>query len=705
MPLVATEHAPESRRRVVQAFLAQGVVGATMMVWLTWLHSEETVEIWEALGPSAPLLVAIYAGFALGLARLKFGLTDKVFVSLVITAYISMFSILGLVISSWVAVSATAVNRLLDMAQIGSNPTDMSDPTVEWIKTFGLFGTYGIPVIAATSLYVWLGGQIPLRTPSIAAAAQIALCAIVLIATNNLIIARVERAYGYSPGTSLKLAAIDGSIYLATLPYAIMTAFAWGTVGWGGVAASAFTGILVSWVGKSFALTRSANERQIKQLASLANIGKAISLRSTIEELLRTIYDECRKVMDLSMFTIALVDESHGELSFELDVRNGEFYPRFRIPIGEGLNSWVVEHQQPLVLSSNREEHLMGLRSVDDGMPTESWLGVPMISRDHLIGVLSVQSYRKNAYREDDVILLTAVANQAAVAIRNSHLYQDLEGLNLALEQRVAERTNELRETNLRLVAADRSKNQFLANMSHELRTPLNSIIGFSTILLDTTRATLQPRLYKFIENIRDSGSHLLVLINDILDLSKIEAGRLQLQPCRFDLRETFATVERVIRGIAAESSVAVTTRVDSDVPQVVLDENRIKQVMLNLLSNAVKFSRRGGSVSMIASFVQLDESPLGCDSVRIEVRDTGIGIPTDEHRRIFDEFYQVDEARRTRKGGTGLGLSLARSFVELHHGTIDVDSELGSGATFTIHLPVRHDLDDATRARSIAAK
>jgi signal transduction histidine kinase len=334
----------------------------------------------------------------------------------------------------------------------------------------------------------------------------------------------------------------------------------------------------------------------------------------------------------------------------------------------------------------------MGVKSVADSKPTESWLGVPMIARDRVIGVISVESYKKHSFRQDDAILLTAIANQAAVAIENAQLYKDLEGLTYALEQRVMERTNELREANLRLMAADRSKNQFLANMSHELRTPLNSIIGFSSVLLENTRSVIPARLHKFLENIHAAGNHLLELINDILDLSKIEAGKMELRADNFDLHETVAAVERVMRGFASEAKVNIFTIVDDDVPKVCLDEGRLKQILFNLLSNAVKFSPQGGPVGVAVHFVPKHIAPLGVDAVRIDVTDEGIGIPADELQRIFDEFYQTEDGRRSRKGGTGLGLSLTRNFVELHRGTIEVKSSPGRGSCFTLYLPVDYN-------------
>ncbi|HEX2121670.1 MAG TPA: HAMP domain-containing sensor histidine kinase, partial [Thermoanaerobaculia bacterium] len=220
-------------------------------------------------------------------------------------------------------------------------------------------------------------------------------------------------------------------------------------------------------------------------------------------------------------------------------------------------------------------------------------------------------------------------------------------------------------------------------------RTPLNSIIGFSSVLLEATRTTLSARLHKFLENIHTAGNHLLELIYDILDLSKIEAGKMELRTDIFDLRETFAAVERVMRGFAAEAKVQIISTIDPAVPQVQLDEGRLKQILFNLLSNAVKFSPHGAVVALTCRFVPRGESPLALDTVRIDVADEGIGIPTDELQRIFQEFYQTEDGRRARRDGTGLGLSLTRNFVELHHGRIEVKSKPGAGSTFTLYLPV----------------
>jgi signal transduction histidine kinase len=689
---------PDSaRRRVISVFLIQGLTGLIVMLWLTWLRHDQTVGILRALGSDGPILIGIFILFATTLALLKFELTDLVYVALVITVYMSMFPILGVVLSAWIAVGVSIVTRVLALQQIGPARIARQDPVTDYVKAFGIFGTYGIPIVVASSVFEFLGGVAPVMTATATDAARIAAGGAALIIMNSLLMFWPQRAYGYSIEKILSLYIIDGGISFISLPYATVTALSYGAMGWGAVVALAFTGSIANYIARKLALTRSKSHDLLQRLASLTNIGKTISLRNNTDELLRAIYKECKTVIDCTLFSIALHEESKNELAFELDMRDGVIIPKERIPLGEGLNSWVVQHHQPLLIGSTAEERRFGLKHVTDTKPTESWLGVPMLARDRVIGVISVESYKKNAFSNDDLILLTAIANQAAVAIENANLYRDLEGLTYALEHRVMERTNELRETNLRLMAADRSKNQFLANMSHELRTPLNSIIGFSSVLIEATRGLVQPRLHRFLENIHAAGNHLLELINDILDLSKIEAGKMELRTDQFDLRETIAAVERVVKGFAAEAKVQILSQLDPALPPVRLDEGRLKQILFNLLSNAVKFSPPSAIVTVHCRFVSGADSPIGFDTVRIDVADQGIGIPSDELQRIFVEFYQTEDGRRSRTGGTGLGLSLTRNFVELHHGKIEVSSKPGQGSTFTLYLPI--DFTEAARA------
>ncbi|MGK2860098.1 MAG: ATP-binding protein [Thermoanaerobaculia bacterium] len=673
---------------MTRVFIVQVFAGLAVLLAITILRAAETERVYVDLGDRAPLVLLAFFALITALGLLKFQLTRIIFVSMVISGCIAMFPVLGPVISTWIAtLAAMAARTISSMGDRGS----AAGGRFELINTLRLSGTYGIPVAGASILFVALGGDPPHVTASGSEAVRIVLCGLVLILANNLLMEAVMVAYGYPRDKRLRLSVIDASIYLITLPYVVLMTFSIPELGISGFLALGFSALVINYIARRFADARYRTRNQLQRLVSLSNIGKTISLNFTTDELLETIYRECRKVVDVSLFSIALLDETTDELAFEIDYVNGEKRSKERIPVGDGLNSWVIRNGRILRLASNQEERAVGVTSIEDGLATESWLGVPMIARDRVVGVISIQSFVKNVFTEEDELLLTAIATQAAVALENANLYRDLEGLTYALEHRVQERTAELRETNLRLLAADRSKNQFLANMSHELRTPLNSIVGFADVLLEKTEGLLSDKRHGFMRNIRTAGKHLLTLINDILDLSKIEAGKMELHIEEFDVRHALDALERVMHTYAEQQGVKLGIEVEPDVPRVRLDEGRLRQLLFNLVSNAVKFSHRGSAVTIRVGRCNAAESRLRCDSLRIDVIDHGIGMEDAELRKIFEEFYQTDDGRRSQRGGTGLGLSLTRNFVELHHGSIDVHSKPGEGSTFTVHLPLIH--------------
>ena len=232
------------------------------------------------------------------------------------------------------------------------------------------------------------------------------------------------------------------------------------------------------------------------------------------------------------------------------------------------------------------------------------------------------------------------------------------------------------------LETASRHKSEFLANMSHELRTPLNAIIGFSEVLTEQMFGDLNPKQLEYLEDIKSSGKHLLALITDVLDLSKVEAGRMELHPSLFSLREVLESGLTMVGERATRNGIAVRLNIDVTDEAMEGDERKLKQVVFNLLSNAVKFTPAGGHVEVNAR-----DDP---DGIRIEVRDDGVGIAPDDQARIFDTFQQVGNAATGAHEGTGLGLGLARRFTELHGGHITVDSAPGRGSTFTVVLPRR---------------
>ena len=239
-----------------------------------------------------------------------------------------------------------------------------------------------------------------------------------------------------------------------------------------------------------------------------------------------------------------------------------------------------------------------------------------------------------------------------------------------------------LKMANLELATANRTKSEFLANMSHELRTPLNAVIGFSEIMLLETFGDLgNPKYLEYARHIHSSGAHLLRIINDILDLSKIEAGKMELIEESLDLHQIIENSVQLVSEKAREHEVAISIEIAENVPNVWADERMIKQVLINLLSNAVKFTPAGGKIA-IASWIEND------GKLAISISDTGLGISPEDQEQIFDPFVQVDSGLNRKFDGTGLGLPLSMAMVQLHSGTLDLESAVGAGTTVTIRLP-----------------
>ena len=246
------------------------------------------------------------------------------------------------------------------------------------------------------------------------------------------------------------------------------------------------------------------------------------------------------------------------------------------------------------------------------------------------------------------------------------------------LEQKIEERTHELAGANALLAAASQHKSEFLSRMSHELRTPLNAIIGFSDVLLTGSYGTLNGKQRDYLQDVLTSGQHLLSLINDILDLSKVEAGRMELEISTFSLPQALQSGVTIVRESASLHGITLSVSCDEGLETIRGDARKIRQVIFNLLANAVKFTPDGGNIEVRARALD--------GEARVSVRDTGLGISPEEQVRLFEEFHQTASARG--REGTGLGLSLAKKFVELHGGRIWVESVLGEGSTFTFSLP-----------------
>ena len=288
---------------------------------------------------------------------------------------------------------------------------------------------------------------------------------------------------------------------------------------------------------------------------------------------------------------------------------------------------------------------------------------VPLLREDQVLGALVVRRKEPGLFPQYTVDLLQTFAAQSVFAIQNARLFGELEEKSRELE------------------VASRHKSQFLANMSHELRTPLNSVLGFSEMLADGIYGALPERASAALGKIQANGRHLLNLINDVLDLSKIEAGQLTLSPNDYVMGQIVQSVVASTETQARRKGISLVASIADGLPVGFGDERRLTQVPLNLMSNAVKFTDQG-SVTIAAS------SSHGM--FEVSVLDTGPGIATGEHARIFEEFQQVDSSSTREKGGTGLGLAIAKRIVELHAGRISVESAPGAGSTFRVALPVR---------------
>jgi GAF domain-containing protein/anti-sigma regulatory factor (Ser/Thr protein kinase) len=290
-------------------------------------------------------------------------------------------------------------------------------------------------------------------------------------------------------------------------------------------------------------------------------------------------------------------------------------------------------------------------------------LGVPLVRGDEVLGVVVLVRIEVRPFEARQIELVESFARQAAIAIENVRLFK------------------EIQEKSAQLEVANRHKTEFLANMSHELRTPLNAIIGFSEVLLQRMFGELNPQQADYLEDVMSSGRHLLTLINDILDLSKIEAGRMELEAAPFSLVAALNNAVTLVRERAMSHGIRLELDVAPELDTMVADERKLKQVVVNLLTNAVKFTPDGGTVSLRAAREN--------GEVRLSVHDTGIGIAPEDQERIFEEFQQATHQGDQSREGTGLGLTLSKRMVELHGGTLSVSSTPGKGSTFTVALPL----------------
>jgi signal transduction histidine kinase len=409
--------------------------------------------------------------------------------------------------------------------------------------------------------------------------------------------------------------------------------------------------------------------RSVSELRALGEVGQAVSSTLDLETVLATIVSRATALTGMDGGAIYEYDEARGEFYLHTaDRLPDEVVTALRagpIPKGEGALGRMAMTGDPTQIQDIMTDasYQSRLREVVLRLGFRSLMAVPLMRDDHLLGGLVV--YRKTPGEFDAAVidLLGTFATQSALAIQNAQLFRQ-----------IAEKSREL-ET------ASKHKSEFLANMSHELRTPLNAILGFSEVLSERMFGEINEKQAEYLNDILESGRHLLSLINDILDLSKIEAGRMELEATDFDLPSAIENTLSLIRERAHRRAITLARNIDQRLAMIRGDERKVKQVLLNLLSNALKFTPEGGQIGVRAEFRD--------GAAEISVTDTGVGIAPEDQEAVFEEFRQVGTASK-KVEGTGLGLAISRKFIELHGGKIWVKSQVGLGSTFAFTLPLQ---------------
>ncbi len=425
-------------------------------------------------------------------------------------------------------------------------------------------------------------------------------------------------------------------------------------------------------------LTRSVN-----QLTALGEVGRAVSSTLDIETVLDTIVSRAGELAGADGCSIYEYDrateEFHVRATHNLEPALVEAIRALPLHKGEGLMGRAAELREPIQIHDIAQPGAYQSRQRDLLIRAgyRALLSVPLLREDEIVGSLSVNRKVPGEFPPDVVNLLKTFATQSVLAIENARLFREIEDKGRQLE------------------VASQHKSQFLANMSHELRTPLNAIIGVAEMLLEDAQAADQPDQIEPLERVVRAGRHLLALINDILDLSKIEAGRMELQLEPFAIGPLVQDVATTIRPIATKSGNEVVVDCPADIGTMHADAMRVRQALLNLASNATKFTERG-TVRMAVERRRQD----GADWIHLAVSDTGIGLTAEQLGRLFEEFTQADSSTTRRYGGTGLGLAISRRFCRMMGGDITVKSTPGQGSTFTIALPAHVSAGDTAGAQ-----
>ncbi|HVG25721.1 MAG TPA: ATP-binding protein, partial [Thermoanaerobaculia bacterium] len=410
---------------------------------------------------------------------------------------------------------------------------------------------------------------------------------------------------------------------------------------------------------------------QARELETLDRIVEVINREVSLENVLRSVLEQGMKLFPNAQKGVFLMFDPETRRTEVVGVQgyDPELVRGVSLSFEEAMQRYSERAEQlgegVYLVRSGDFRNRAGADKVSQFPEPKAMLAMAVTLGGRMEGFLIFDNFSdENAFGRSDLQKLARVREHAVSAIAKARILRELQIKNEQAEE------------------ANRAKSVFLANMSHELRTPMNAIIGFSEILVERLHERIEPKYTGFLRSILQSGQHLLSIINDILDLSKVEAGKMEIYPETFPVRPAIESVCQVMRGLSAKKNVTFVVQVDENVREIETDHAKFKQVLYNLISNAVKFSHPSGTVTIRAR--------AKADLLIVSVSDRGIGIAPQHQAVIFDEFRQLDNNASRTYGGTGLGLSLVRKFVELQRGTVAVQSVLGEGSEFTFTLPLR---------------
>jgi len=420
--------------------------------------------------------------------------------------------------------------------------------------------------------------------------------------------------------------------------------------------------------------------RRLDEMAVVSNVALVGAAGRPFDETVAHATEALSRLWPDATLGFLFLDETDGSLRPHSSYYGltPEALASLRLSLGQGIAGRVMRERQPIrvgdvTVDPHYISHVPGIRSE---------MAAPLVAGERILGVVNVESPGLDAFSDDDLRLLTTLAGQLATVFEKARLDAALAKHTTLLEQRVQERTAELSAANVELARASQMKDEFLAAMTHELRTPLNAVLGMSGTLLEQTYGPLNEKQLKSMRTIEESGQRLLELINNVLDLSRLMAGKVELQMEPVRAKEICQMSLQSIQRAAQEKKLGVSFKVDDAETTVQADGRRLRQVLVNLLSNAIKFTPEGGAIGL--EVVKDAEKPV----VHLAVWDTGIGIAPEDIGRLFQPFGQLDSKLSRRYGGTGLGLTLVEWLVRLHGGHVTVESEVGQGSRFTVSLP-----------------